>query len=98
MSSVIMSWSSFWAFFTRPGLDSDIRIAIAKDLRLEELLQGIPADVQIEVLSDAPPTVIRALSKYLKAKAKIALNIREVPQAHELTEEQMRGIVRRTFG
>lgn len=102
----ILSWSQFWAYFTRPDLEQKLRIEMAKDLRMEQFLDGISADAQIEVLQDAPASVVKSLQKHLKLKAKLALkelglleeNKPAVLTLDNITAEQARQLVKRTFG
>jgi len=99
----ILSWSQFWAYFTRPDLDHKLKVDMARDLRMEQFLDGISAEAQIEVLQDAPVSVVRSLQKHLKTKAKIALkDMLEPPHQvltlDNITKEQARLAVRRTFG
>jgi hypothetical protein len=101
----IIGWAQFWAYFIRPDLDNQLRIDMAKDLRLEQFLGGISADAQIEVLEGAPSGVVRRVQKHLKLKAKIALKdilepdvVRGTVSLDNVTADQAKEMVRRTFG
>jgi hypothetical protein len=66
----IITWSSFWSYFVSPSCDEQMRLDMAKDLRLPEFLENISANGQIEVLEDAPMSVIRAPSVWNALKPK----------------------------
>jgi hypothetical protein len=66
----IITWSSFWSYFISPSCDAEMRLDMAKDLRLPEFLENISANGQIEVLEDAPMSIIRAPSVWNALKPK----------------------------
>jgi hypothetical protein len=67
----ILGWSVFWSYFVSPSCDDEMRLAMAKDLRLDEFLENIPHFAQVEVLQDAPENIIKApsIQRVLKPKA-----------------------------
>jgi len=85
----LLSWPQFWAYFTRPDLDHKLKVDMARDLRMEQFLDGISAEAQIEVLQDAPVSVVRSLQKHLKTKAKIALKDMLEPPNHARTLDNL---------
>lgn len=69
-TEAIITWSSFWAYFISPSCDNEMRMTMAKDLRLPEFLENISANGQIEVLEDAPVSIVKAPSIWKALKPK----------------------------
>jgi hypothetical protein len=102
----IIGWAQFWAYFIRPDLDNQLRIDMAKDLRLEQHLDSISADAQIEVLEGAPVGVVRKVQEHLKLKARVALKdmlepepvVAGVVSLDNITAEEAKRLVKIRFG
>jgi hypothetical protein len=71
----ILGWSVFWSYFVSPSCDDEMRMEMAKDLRLDEFLDNIPHFAQVEVLQDAPESIIKSpsIQRVLKPKARAEL-------------------------
>ena len=82
-----ISWPQFWAYFVSPSCTHEMRVEMAKDLRLTEHLENISAAAQVEVLEDAPLSVKQhpSIIKVLKIKAKQELNSGPVVQSGSYT-------------
>ena len=81
--SCILGWPAFWAYFVSSSCTHEMRVEMAKDLRLTEHLENISAAAQVEVLEDAPLSVKQhpSIIKVLKIKAKQELNSGPVVQS-----------------
>lgn len=71
MASITLSWADFWALFKRADLQE--RKETYAQLDMEHFIRGLSSKHQIEVLKNAPDSVIQQVKAHLSREAQIAL-------------------------